>query len=146
MAERLNPPSAVSGRRSRARREGPAPGGASGGEALVVAALEVEEAELGQDDLAGRAVVAAGRALRRDRQRLVERLGHQLVELLEALLVELQRRAGEHHVWGLELAGARRRAQIADEFGDRLARELAAQTRRQRAPLALVEVRTRGGL
>ena len=36
------------------------------------------------------------RALRRDRQRLLLRLGEQLVELLEAALVELERRAGEH--------------------------------------------------
>src|SRR4051812_30693793 len=49
----------------------------------ILGALAVQEAELGREHLAARPLGAAGRALGRDRQRLIERLGHGRVEPLE---------------------------------------------------------------
>ena len=72
-------------------------------------------------------------------------LRQQLVELLPAALVELERRARDDDLRVLEHAGVGRLGEIAHEVLDRLARELATQAGRQRPPLILVEVRARGG-
>src|SRR5262245_38564794 len=104
----------------------------------------MEDRDLGRDR-ALRSPVAALRALGRDRERLLVRLGQEFVELLEGPLVELQRRALQHDVGVLERAGVRRRGEIVDQFLDRLAGQLAPQLRRQRAPLALLELGTGRG-
>ena len=69
-------------------------------------ALEVQDARARSGR---RRVGAARRALGRDAQRLLVRLGEQLVELLEAALVELERRARDDDLRVLEQAGVRRR-------------------------------------
>jgi hypothetical protein len=85
----------------------------------------VQQADLGSEHLG--ALVATLRALGRDRQRLIERLGHQLVELLPTFLVKLHWRAREHDLRVLQRAGIRRRREIRDQLLDRLARQLLAQ-------------------
>src|SRR4051794_25293892 len=110
-----------------------------------LSALEMEHGELGRDG-ALRGTVAPRGALGGDRQRLLIGLGQQLVELLERLLVELQRRARQHDLRIVERAGVGGRGEVADQLPDRLPGELAAQLRRQGPPLGVVEVRARGGL
>src|SRR4051794_36976130 len=82
-----------------------------------LSAFEVKDGELGRDRPL-RGAVAALRAVRRDRQRLLVRLGEQLVELLERLLVELQRRALEDDLGVLERAGRGRRGEIVHQLLD----------------------------
>src|SRR6201999_595551 len=52
-----------------------------------------------------------------------------------------ERRAVEDHLGVVQVTGIGRYAEVADELGERLAGQLAAQARRQRAPLVVVEVR-----
>jgi len=105
----------------------------------------MEDGELGRDRSLGGSVAARG-ALGGDRQRLLVGLRQQLVELLERLLVELQRRARQHDLRIVERAGVGGGGEVADQLPDRLPGELAAQLRRQRPPLGVVEVRARRGL
>src|SRR3954451_2490455 len=86
-------------------------------------ALEVEDRELGGDRVLRRAVAARG-AFLRDRERLLMRLGQELVELLERLLVELERCAGEHDLGVVERAGIGRRREVRDDFLNGLAGQL----------------------
>ena len=67
------------------------------------------------------------RAFLRDRQDLLLRLGQQLVQLLERLLVKLEWRAIEDHVGVLQVAGICRRAQVGHEIRECLAGQLSAE-------------------
>src|SRR6201999_3488456 len=107
--------------------------------------LEMQDGKLGGEGPVRCAVPARG-AFRRDRERLLVRAREQLVQLLERALVELERRARDDDLRILEVTGVGGRPEVVDDLPDRLARKLLAQAGGQRAPLVLVEVRTRGRL
>src|SRR3954454_505518 len=86
-------------------------------------ALEVQQRELGRDRVLGGAV-AAGGAFGGDRERLLVRLGQQLVELPERLVVELEGGAREHELRIVERAGVGGAGEVVDDFMETLAGQL----------------------